>query len=273
MPHLLDDLDGLTGRAQDLLRRTGRRDPPDAFRIPTDVLRVRNAEGRLVPAPIELVVRRETFLARYGGLRYDVRGSVLIGGVRHDHTRSWDFHVDDDGLTGDRRGWCFSWLGPHVSCPVRFLAHSDGRVGVSDGGPFLEIAASVPHLIETHAMTDMVASWDPAPGALEPWVGSDLGMDVVDRLEGLEPVPEASGAVETWRLSATVAVRDYRTWADTSPRGRGVQIWTRGPEGARQVTSARRIAGREAAADRASGLSDPADGEVRPWQRSAPAHP
>jgi hypothetical protein len=31
--------------------------------------------------------------------------------------------------------WYFSWIGEHLSSPVRFLVHTDGRVGVSDGGP------------------------------------------------------------------------------------------------------------------------------------------
>ncbi|XRQ08670.1 hypothetical protein ACN3XK_71270 [Actinomadura welshii] len=165
--HVLDDLAGFSDRAQGLLTRTGRREPDEAARTPTDLLDVHDRVGRVVPAPTALVVRREGFDARYGGLRYEVRRSVLVSGERWDVCRRWDFSLDE-GIWADDRGWFFSWKGEHVSTPVRFLVHTDGRVGVSDGGPFIEVASSVPQLIESHAVMDMVSSWDPWPSALEP---------------------------------------------------------------------------------------------------------
>ncbi|MFC9977536.1 hypothetical protein ACFVH6_42215 [Spirillospora sp. NPDC127200] len=43
--HVLDDLSGLSERARDLLRRTGRRQAGTAFRTPTDFHRV--TDGRV----------------------------------------------------------------------------------------------------------------------------------------------------------------------------------------------------------------------------------
>ena len=68
-----------------------------------------------------------------------MRRSALLGGERYDAARWWDFDLSD-GVWADQRGWYFSLVGEHVSSPVRFLVHADGRVGVSDRGPFTEIA-------------------------------------------------------------------------------------------------------------------------------------
>lgn len=66
-----------------------------------------------------------------------------------------------------RGGWYFEWIGEHVSKPCRDLIHTDGSVGTDmDGGsPYLPVAPSVPHLIESHALTDSVATWRPWPMA------------------------------------------------------------------------------------------------------------
>lgn len=232
--HVLDDLAGFSDRAQGLLTRTGWREPKEASRTPTDFLDVHDRGGRVILAPTVLVVRREGFDARYGGLRYQVRRSVLVSGERWDVCRRWDFSLDE-GIWADERGWFFSWTGEHVSTPVRFLVHTDGRVGVSNGGPFIEVAASLPQLIESHAVMDMVSSWDPWPSALEPWVSTDLGVALAERISGLAAVPEASGRYDTWHLSDCVAVRLYWSWTSERPRARGVQIWSRGEEGRRQV--------------------------------------
>jgi hypothetical protein len=117
----------------------------------------------------------------------------------------------------------------------RFLLHTGGRVGVSDGGPFLEIASSVPQLIESHAVMDSVSSWDPLPGSLEPWAGSRSGTELLDRIEGLAPVPEASGRFDRWALSDAVAVREFWNWTSQRPRQRMAMIWTLGEAGRDQV--------------------------------------
>ncbi|WP_149260453.1 hypothetical protein [Actinomadura sp. K4S16] len=235
--HVLDDLAEFSDRAQGLLSRAGRRAPSDPARTPTDFLNVRDRAGRVVPAPAELVVRREGFEARYGGLRYEVRRSALIGRERFDVSRRWDFSLDEE-IWADERGWFFSWTGERVSSPVRFLIHTDGRVGVSDGGPFIEVADSVPHLIEGHAVMDMVSSWDPWPGSLETWVPAQLGAAMAEHVDGLAPVAEASGRYDRWHLSEGVAVRIFWSWTSQGPRTRGVQMWTCGEEGRRQLESA-----------------------------------
>ncbi|GAA3948559.1 hypothetical protein GCM10023085_33570 [Actinomadura viridis] len=191
----------------------------------------------MIPAPTELVVRREGFHAGYGGLRYEVRRSALVSGERHDDSRRWDFSLDE-GIWADDRGWFFSWAGARVSSPVRFLIHTDGRVGVSDGGPFIEVAASVPQLIESHAIMDLVSSWDPCPGTLGPGVSTEPGVGLAARIDGLAVVPEASGPYDTWYLSDRVAVRIYWSWTSRRPRTRGLQMWTSGEKGRRQVEMA-----------------------------------
>jgi len=229
--HVLDDLGCLSLRAQDLLRRTGQRHVGHRARTPSEFLWVRDASGQLKPAPAELVIRREGFADKFGGLRYLVRRSALLHGDRHDVTREWDFDLEE-GLWPDGRGWCFGWVGEHVSSPVRFLAHTDGRVGVSDGGPFVEIASSVAQLIESHAMMDAVSLWDPLPGSsLESWAPSPPGGEFANCLKGLTLVPEASGRFERWLVSDVVAVREFWSWTSHRPRTRGIMIWTLGEAG------------------------------------------
>ncbi|WP_158562837.1 hypothetical protein [Marinitenerispora sediminis] len=235
--HILDDLDGFSDRARELLARTGRREAGRAAGVPTDLLRVRDRTGRLIPAPTELVVSREAFRARYRGLRYAARRSALVGGRRRDIVRSWEFDLAD-GVWPDGRGWCFAWTGERVSSPVNFLAHTDGRIGVGDGAAFIEVAASVSRLIESHAVMDAVSSWDPWPGSLEAWVPSDAGVLAAERVEGLTPVAEASGPHDTWLLSDHVAVHAFSSWTGERARRRAVRIWSRGEEGRRQVRAA-----------------------------------
>ncbi|MFC7331087.1 hypothetical protein [Marinactinospora rubrisoli] len=237
--HVLDDLAGFSDRARELLTRSAWRDPAAPGPVPTDLLRVPARHGRTVPAPTELVVRREAFRARYHGLRYEVRRSALAGRTRHDLVRRWEFDLDD-GIWADRRGWYFSWTGERVSSPVRSLVHTDGRVGVSDGGPFAEVAPSVAHMIEGHALMDAVSSWDPWPGALEAWAPTAAGVALADRVEGLGVVPEASGRHDRWLWSDHVAVHEFRSWSSLRPRVRAVQMWTRGDEGRRRVEAALR---------------------------------
>jgi hypothetical protein len=231
--HILDDLDGLSARARDLLNRTGWREPPPDSRLATEFLQVRDCSGRLVPAPAVLAIRREGFEQRYGGLRYQVRNSYAYEGERHEVTFGWRYDLEQDAWADSARGWYFSWFGEHAATPVRWLVHTDGRAGVDDGGgKFLEIAPSVPALIESHALTDMVAAWDRTPLKVD-------GFALAQQIGGLTDIPEASGPTTRWRVSDTVAVQEFRHWSSQEPIRRWrAFIWTRGADGRRQVEQA-----------------------------------
>ncbi|OIJ69760.1 hypothetical protein [Streptomyces mangrovisoli] len=230
--HILDDLTGLTTRAKSLLERTGRRDGPPAPRLPTEFLRIPDRSGRPVPAPLTLVIRREGFEQRYGGLRYQVRKSYTAQGECHEVLREWHYDLGQHVWTGSARGWYFDWFGERVSSPVRYLVHTDGRVGVDDGGgTFLEIAPSVPALIESHALTDAVSTWN----RMTP-EGDSFAL--AGQLDGLTDVPEASGHTIRWRLSDDVAVQEFRTWSSEAPRQSRAFIWSRGQNGRHRVEEA-----------------------------------
>jgi hypothetical protein len=111
------------------------------------------------------------------------------------------------------------------------------------------VTPSVSHLIESHAVMDLVSSWDPCPGSLETWVSSDAGVAMADRIEGPVPVAEASGPYEAWSLSDHVAVHTYWSWTGQRPRTRAVQLWTPGEEGRRQVHLARESLGPPSVSD------------------------
>jgi hypothetical protein len=225
--HVLDDLDGLSPRAQALLRRSGERQAIDTGRLPTDYLRVMDRVGRLVTPPVELVVRREGFVQRFGGLQYGVRSRVRMNGERYETVRRWEFALDD-WIRREPSGWSFGWVGQHVSSPVRYLMRTDGRVGVTCGGPFLEASPSIYHMIESHALTDEMADWDPVTGsALEPWAAGCVDGKLLDRVGDLRLVPEASGPYERWLYSDTVTVRQFHLWTEEWLRPTSVRVWTR----------------------------------------------
>ncbi|MFJ9448332.1 hypothetical protein ACIRRH_41950 [Kitasatospora sp. NPDC101235] len=235
--HILDDLSELSERAQDFLRRTGRRENPVRFEVPIELWRVRNRTGRLVPAPMELIIRCEGFEQRYGGLRYQVRHSWTVGGERYDTARGWEY--DHFGVNTRawqdpaQGGWYFQWFGERVSKPCRDLLHTNGSVGtdVDGGSPYLPVAPSITHLIESHALTDAVSGWRPWP------VGGAAAVSVSDVLDGLVEVPEASWGSSRWRLSDSVAVLDSDDWDRENP-SRRVRIWSRDKAGHRQVHEA-----------------------------------
>jgi hypothetical protein len=128
--------------ARGFLSRCGWREPDRGDRLSTDDLRAPDPSGQLVAAPIELVVCWRRFATRFGGLRYMVRRCVGLGGQRVDTIRRRDF--DADGwIRREPAGWSFGWTGEHVSSPVRYLVHTDGRFGVTLGGPFLEVRPSI----------------------------------------------------------------------------------------------------------------------------------
>ncbi|WP_460776922.1 hypothetical protein [Micromonospora polyrhachis] len=224
---MLDNPDGLSTRAQVFLCRAGTRQPEQP-RLLTDFMQVPDRSGRLIAAPLELTVRREDFAARFGGLRYDVRRSVRIGDERLDTLRRWQFDLLDM-VRAERTGWSFAWYGERVSSPVFYLAHTDGRFGVSSGGPFLEVCPSINHLIEGHALMDELYDWEPVPpSSLEAWVPNDMtNAHLGELLAALPPVPEASGPCDRWWRSDELAIRLFQGWTGSQPRPTGVMIWSR----------------------------------------------
>ncbi len=234
--HILEDLSQLSERAQDLLRRTGRRERPTPFELPVELWHVRDRTGRSTPAPMDLIIRLEGFEQRFGGLRYVVRHSRLIGGGRYEAAREWEYNhlgVRTAAWQDPRRGgWYFEWIGEHVSKPCRDLIHTDGSVGTDINGssPYLPLAPSVPHLIESHALADNVAAW-------RPWPVGNPTADAVALLDGLVDVPEASWGSSRWRLSDSVAVMDEDTWDSQDPRRRTL-VWSRDEAGHRQMREA-----------------------------------
>ncbi|MDG4809562.1 hypothetical protein O7634_22670 [Micromonospora sp. WMMD1120] len=225
--HVLDDSDGLSPRAQAFLRRAGTREPQQPP-PPTELLRVTDQHGRVIAAPPEVIVRREGFTARFGGLRYDVRRSVRIGDDRLDIHRRWQFDLLDT-VRAERGGWSFAWYGERVSSPVSYLVHTDGRFGVSDGGSFLDVCPSIAHLIEGHALLDELSDWEPvAPSSLEAWVPTDIPSGYLGELVAALPlVTEASGPFQRWWRSDELAVCLFRGWTGRRPRPTGVMIWSR----------------------------------------------
>ncbi|MCM0673557.1 hypothetical protein NCC78_02310 [Micromonospora phytophila] len=225
--HVLDDPDGLSPRAQAFLCRVGTRQPEQP-RLLTDFMQVPDRSGRLIAAPLELMVRREGFAARFGGLCYDVRRKVRIGDERLDTLRRWQFDLLDL-VRAERTGWSFAWYGERVSSPVFYLAHTDGRFGVSDGGPFLDVCPSINHLIEGHALMDELYDWEPVPpSSLEAWVPNDMtNAHLGELLAALPPVPEASGPCDRWWRSDELAIRLFQVWTSSQPRPTGVMIWSR----------------------------------------------
>lgn len=128
--HILEDPSGLSPRARCLLHRTGSRQEPTEPRLPTELLRVRDRKGRLIPAPMDLVIRREGFAQRYGGLRYTVRRSLAdANGGRSEYSLEWSHELGAHVWPDPVRGWFFDWDGPRAAHPVRYLVHTDGRVG------------------------------------------------------------------------------------------------------------------------------------------------
>ena len=104
--------------------------------------------------------------------------------------------------------------------------------------PVAAVRTPTDFLFESHAVMDMVSSWDPWPGNLEAWVSSDAGVVPADRIEGLTVVAEASGRYDRWPLSDHVAVRSFWSWTSRRPRAHAVQMWTRGGEGRKQAQAA-----------------------------------
>ncbi len=88
--HILEDPSQLSERAQDLLRRTGRRECPIRFGLPIELWQVRDHAGRIVPAPMDLIIRLEGLEQRFAGLRYEVQHSWVVNGERYETCRGWE---------------------------------------------------------------------------------------------------------------------------------------------------------------------------------------
>lgn len=235
--HLLDDLDGLSSRAQTLLRRTGQRVPPEPD-LQTQIEHVRLISGGFVTASPMLVIRREGFALRYGGLRYTVRRLLVLDGQRHEVAREWNYDLAGYAWADQPGGWYFDWIGERVSSPIRYLIHTDGRVGAEDGsGDFLEIAPSLPTLIESHALTDELAQWDVCR-----WNADidQLGEAVAELVD----VPEASGPTLRWRISPTLAIQEFQSWTHQQPRPWRAVAWTRGTAANRLLEAQMSASGR-----------------------------
>ncbi|WP_377266761.1 hypothetical protein [Peterkaempfera sp. SMS 1(5)a] len=182
---------------------------------------------------MDLIIRCEGFEQKYGGLHYDVRHNLVVNGERYASSRQWEYN--HFGLSTrawqDTRGggWYFEWAGEHVSKPCRDLIHTDQSVGTDvDGGrPYLRLAPSVPHVIESHALTDTVATWTP-------WPIDTLATMAAGLIDGLADVSEASWGTSRWQLSQTVAVLEVDGWDSDNPRRR-TRIWSRDETGHRDV--------------------------------------
>ncbi|WP_179855689.1 hypothetical protein [Paractinoplanes atraurantiacus] len=176
---------------------------------------------------MELIVRREGFAQRFGGLTYSIRHRVRSNADLLETVRRWDFLLDD-WIRHEPNGWSFGWAGQHVSSPVRHLVHTDGRFGVTFGGPFLEVSPSINHMIESHALLDEMADWHPLPGnALEPWAAGRTNGSPLERRATLRPIPEASGPCDRWFHSDTLTVRQSLRWTEDHPRPPTIEAWTR----------------------------------------------
>jgi hypothetical protein len=150
-----------------------------------------------------------------------------LDGEPYETVRRWGF-VLEDWIRCEPGGWSFGWVGEQVSSPVRYLVHTDGRFGVTFGGPFLEVSPSIYHMIESHALTDEMAAWEPVTGsALEPWAAGCVDGRFLEQVGDLRLLPEASGPCERWLRSNTVTVRQIHRWSEDRPRPTSVQVWTR----------------------------------------------
>ncbi|MEZ0114911.1 hypothetical protein ABH920_008946 [Catenulispora sp. EB89] len=235
--HLLDDLDGLSSRAQTLLRRTGWRVPPEPD-LQTQIEHVRLIGDEFVTAPPMLIIRREGFALRYGGLRYTVRRFLVLDGQRHEMAREWNYDLGGYAWADKPGDWYFDWFGERVSSPIRHLVHTDGRVGAEDGSSdFLEIAPSLPTLIESHALMDELAQWDLCLWNVDIDQLGDVGAELVD-------VPEASGPTVRWRISPTLAVQEFQSWTHQQPRPWRAVAWTRGGRANRLLEAQASASGR-----------------------------
>lgn len=223
--HILDDPSGLTDRARTFLARVGER--TDVQHQPTEFMLVRDRNGDSVPAPFELVIRREGFAQKFAGLRYPVRQSVLFPDGPDMYERFWEFALFEF-VRQDHRGWYFDWLGERVSSPVRYLQHTDGRFGVTDADAFIPVHPTMLSLIEHHALLDKYAAWEP--------IGLPAHADVDDLRSALPVIPEASGPWSRWHADDDMALLETLQWSSPQPRPWLRRVWARTPDAGRHLS-------------------------------------
>ncbi|WP_042447333.1 hypothetical protein [Streptacidiphilus jiangxiensis] len=190
---------------------------------------------------MELVIRREGFAQKFGGLRYTVRHSRAgVSGERRERTDEWSYELGTYAWADPVQGWYFDWFGPSFASPIRYLAHTDGRVGAenaSGDGVFQETETSMIHRIESDAVQDEVSAWDP-------WPIEGGSLAIAQHLDDLREVTEASGPMHGWRMSDVVAVMEFAYVSHQVPRERHALIWSRSEEGRRQIRAAAALAAR-----------------------------
>jgi hypothetical protein len=64
------------------------------------------------------------------------------------------------------------------------------------------------------------------------------GFALAQKVNGLISIPEASGRTIRWRISDTVAVKEFQHWSSQNPRHWRAFIWTRNAVGRRQIEQA-----------------------------------
>ncbi|WP_436773630.1 hypothetical protein [Yinghuangia sp. YIM S09857] len=165
-------------------------------------------------------------MQRFAGLRYRVRRSLVLPDGPGLYERPWEVTLFDY-VRQDARGWHFDWCGEHVSSPVRHLQHTDGRVGVADANTFIPVYPTMLHLIESHALFDAYADWEP--------FGLSVGFPL-DRLRVELPiVREASGPWARWYADGELALHENLMWTSIEPRRWRLSVWAREAIGRRRL--------------------------------------
>ncbi|MFI8265780.1 hypothetical protein [Streptomyces sp. NPDC085665] len=103
-----------------------------------EMWRVQDRAGKLVPAPMELIIRCEGFARRFGGLRYQVRHSWTLDGERCETAYSWEYdHFGSGTERPTGRRWPASSQRPRTK--------SCGRVKVPVTAPVIASVVSRRH--------------------------------------------------------------------------------------------------------------------------------
>ncbi|MGW0658309.1 hypothetical protein [Streptodolium elevatio] len=115
-------------------------------------------------------------------------------------------------------------LGPPVDGYHAVTCHPNGLGGEQRG----RAAPSIPHLIESHAVADAIAPW-------QPWSNdTHVASAVAELPDDLLEVPDVSWRSSRWRLSETVAVKDFDNGDRENP-GRHTLLWSCDEAGHREV--------------------------------------
>ncbi|MCF2527840.1 hypothetical protein [Yinghuangia soli] len=215
--HVLDDPWDLSDRARGFLARVG--DRVEQADRPSEFMTVLDRRGKRVPAPFALVLRREGYARRFGGLRYPVRQWIDFpdGPLRYD--RDWEFTLVDHARQ-DVRGCAFEVVGECVASPVPYMQHVDGRFGIAEAETFafVPLYASMLQVIESHALLD--ACVDAERLAVPPF-----GAAPEEFAASLPVAAEASGPRQRWYADDRYVVRETFLRTAAEPRRTGWQVW------------------------------------------------